>query len=623
MANKSGSFSKGVVWIILLLLIVGLGGFGISNFGGSAQSVGSVGDREISANDYFRGVQQEIRAMSAQTGQTLSFEQANQFSQFAFGAPLTDRVLTQLITTAALDGEVDRIGLSIGDEQLRDRLVNNPAFQGLDGAFDRETYRNALRQIGLNERDYETSIREDNARGMLQAAVIGGLVMPSQMVDSFVSYHGQRRNFSVIHRSAEDLSVQPPAPTEAELLAYYENNPAPYTAPPVKSITFAWITPDMLLDTIEVDEETLRSLYEERSAEFNSPERRLVERLVFSDMETASDAAERLTAGATDFDALVAERGLTLDDIDMGDVSIDELAVGAAAAVFTLEGPGITDVVQSALGPALFRVNAVLDSQTIPFEDARADLLDEHARDRARRVVDGMAEEVDNLLVGGATLEELAAETELELGQIEWSEGLDQGIAGYDDFRRIARAVDAEDFPELATLDDGGLFALRLDETRDERLKPFDEVRETVTEDWTKQEIQNLLLEQADALADQLRLGVTADELGLSAETFVDQTRDLFIEGVPRAFIAELFAAAEGEVRVFDAGDAVLIGQLAAVMPPDMENEDTRALQTALTDDLDQGLAQDIFIAFARDAEARAGLALNQAALNAVHAQIP
>lgn len=623
MALKSGSFSKGFVWIILLLLIVGLGGFGVSNFGGSVQSVASVGDRDVSANDYYRGVQQEMRVMSAQTGQTLTFEQANQFSQFAFGAPLTDRVLTQLITTTALNGEAERIGLSIGDERLRDQLMSNPSFQGLNGSFDREAYRIALRQIGMNERDFEASIREDTARGMLQAAVIGGLTMPSQMVESFIAYQGQKRAFSVVRRTAADLTAEPPAPTEAELLAYYEENPAPYTDPAVKNITYAWITPDMLLDTIEVDDETLRSIYEERSAEFNSPERRLVERLVFPTEEAAAEAAARLTSGETDFDGLVAERGLSLDDIDMGDVSVDDLSVGAAAAVFTLEGPGITGVEQSALGPALFRVNAVLDAQVIPFEEVREDLLNEYARDRARRLVDGMVEDIENLLAGGATLEELTAETELELGQIGWFDGLDEGITAYEDFRRVARNVSEDDFPEITALDDGGLFALRLDGTEEARLKPFDEVRDNVVTDWTEQEIQNLLLEQAEALADQLRLGVPPEDLGLVAETFEDQTRDTYIDGIPAAFIEELFSAAEGEVRVFDADGPVLIGQLHAVSAPDPEDEDISELRARLAESLDQGLVQDVFVAFARDIETSTGLSINQAALNAVHAQIP
>ena len=450
MATKSGSFSKGIVWIIILLLIVGLGGFGISNFGGSVQSIGAVGEREISTEDYYRAVQGEVRAMSAEVGQPLTLEQANQFAQFAYGAPLTDRVLTQLITTAALDGETDRIGLSIGDEQVREQVLALPTFQGLDGKFDRETYGEALLRNGLNEREYEDGIRDDTARTLLQAAILGGLNAPAAMSDPILNYVGQRRSFEFVRLDGGDLDAPLPEPSEADLNTYYTENEAAFTAPEQKRITYAWITPDMLIDEVEIDEDALRGLYEERSEEYNSPERRLVERLVFASPEEAAAAVERLTAGEIDFESLVTERGLSLADIDMGDVGQSDLNAEAGEAVFALEGAGITGVVNSDLGPALFRVNAVLDAQVTSFEDAREELLQEFASDRARRVIDAMVGDVEDLLAGGATLEELAEETDLELGQIDWSAGLDEGIASYAGFRDQANAITADDFPRSA-----------------------------------------------------------------------------------------------------------------------------------------------------------------------------
>ncbi len=49
---SKSSTSKTLVWILMAMLIFGLGGFGITNLGGSATSVGSVGDKEIDINNY-------------------------------------------------------------------------------------------------------------------------------------------------------------------------------------------------------------------------------------------------------------------------------------------------------------------------------------------------------------------------------------------------------------------------------------------------------------------------------------------------------------------------------------------------------------------------------------------
>ena len=55
MAKALRSKSTNVfVWILLLLLIVGLAGFGAGSFGGSFSTVGSVGDEKVTLKTYIR-----------------------------------------------------------------------------------------------------------------------------------------------------------------------------------------------------------------------------------------------------------------------------------------------------------------------------------------------------------------------------------------------------------------------------------------------------------------------------------------------------------------------------------------------------------------------------------------
>jgi hypothetical protein len=63
-----GKSSNIFVWILMGLLIVGLAGFGATNFGGTITSVGRVGDTEIEVNTYARALEQELRAIGAGSG---------------------------------------------------------------------------------------------------------------------------------------------------------------------------------------------------------------------------------------------------------------------------------------------------------------------------------------------------------------------------------------------------------------------------------------------------------------------------------------------------------------------------------------------------------------------------
>src|SRR6056300_254729 len=108
MAMRSKSMSRVFSYILLGFLFLGLAGFGAINLGGSVQSIGSVGDTDISVDRYARALQNELRATEAQFGTQLSLQQAQ-----AFG--ITDRVLSRVVVETALDSEAARITLSVDD----------------------------------------------------------------------------------------------------------------------------------------------------------------------------------------------------------------------------------------------------------------------------------------------------------------------------------------------------------------------------------------------------------------------------------------------------------------------------------------------------------------------------
>ncbi|WP_417525893.1 SurA N-terminal domain-containing protein [Marinovum sp.] len=609
---KGNSISKTFVWILMGLLFVGLAGFGATNLSGTVRSVGAVGDTPISVDDYARALQNEIRSAQAETGQALSFPQAQALQ-------IPQRVLGQLITTTAITHEADELGISVGDETVARELMDISAFQGASGRFDRDTYRFALENAGLNEAEFEQDLREETARALLQAAVVSGAPMPDTYVQTLLGFVGETRAFTWAALDDSALEEPVPAPTEDELTAFYQDNIATYTLPETRDITYAWLTPDMLLDTVEVDEETLRKAYDEQSDRFNQEERRLVERLVMADTEAAEAAIARIESGESDFETEVSNRGLALPDVDMGDVSRRDLGA-AAEAVFAAEVEDVVGPFSSDLGPAIFRVNGILPAQATSFEEAQPILREQLAQDRARRVIDSLITDIDDLLAGGATLEELAKETEMELGQINWTPQSDADIAGYDSFREAAAAADTEDFPEVAALGDGGIFALRLNAVNPPSPQPLDEVRDRVAQDWTRAETEKRLLARAEALASDLGEGRTFEGLGLEPTMVTGQTRSGQLPNLPSNTLQEVFALdAPGTLTLPHQGRAVII-RLDSITAPDFDSAENQVILQALEQQVDGSLANDMFEALARDIQTRVGISIDQQALNAVHA---
>ena len=608
--NNKGKNS--VMWVLMGLMVAGLGGYGVTNFGASVNAIGSVGGREVDLRDYARALNQEISAMSAQIGTPLTFPQAQQLG-------LTDKVRAQLFATAALEDEADDLGLSVGDAEVRRAVTSIQAFRGIDGSFDRDAYKLTLRQQGLTEAEFETRLRSESARGLLQRAVIGATGAPEGFVKALAAWTNETRDFTLAELIPADLDTAVEAPSEEALKTYYDAHPEAYTRPETRHITYVWLSPEMVQPEIQIDDATLRAAYDQRIDEFVVPEKRLVERLVFSSREEAEAAKARLDAGEASFEELTAERGLTLSDIDLGEMSKEDLGE-AGDAIFAMTEPGVAGPLPSDLGPALYAMNGILDAQETTFEEARDTLLPDLTIERARRTILERSEGIADVLAGGSTLEQVAQEMKMDLGQIDFSSETADGIAAYAEFREAAEAATADDFPQLVELDDGGIFAIRLDGIDPPAVRPLEEVREAAVADWTRDETKKRLLDKAAEIQATLDNGATLSSLGLVTTRFAGFARSGHLADLPGEIARRAFQIATGKAAVIDAAGRVFLVQLDAVNAADAADADAYAI--AVRPRIAQSLAGDMLDLFVTALETEKGITVDQAAINAVHAQM-
>ncbi|NEY91276.1 peptidylprolyl isomerase [Tabrizicola oligotrophica] len=603
-----------LVWVLLAMLIAGLGGFGVENFGGGASSVGQVGDTEITANDYAREVRNQVNALSRQFGTPISMADAR-----AMG--IDRQALAGLVNRAALDNEAARIGLSVGDAVVAAELGKIAAFRGLDGSFDRAAYGQTLKQNNTNEADFEATIRRDVARSLLTGAVAGGVLAPATLTDTVFGWAGEKRGLTLLVLDEAALDAPLPAPTEAEVKAHYDANIASYTRPEAKRLQYAALLPETLGATLEVPEDQVKAAYQARLDEFVIAEKRLVERLVFSDEAAAAEAKARLDQG-TPFEDLVKERGLTLDDIDMGDVTRAELAE-AGEAVFALQGPGVVGPLPSALGPALYRMNAVLAAQETTYDAARPELLKALQTEAAAKAIADKVEAIDDLLAGGATLEELAKEFGMELGTTDYAAGAtdNDAITGYAAFRKAADAVKEGDFAEAVLMDDGGLVALQMLETVPPAPVALDKITERVTAETRAAALAKALSAKAASLKAAVDGGAGLETQG--AVTSVEpKDRQAVLDNAPPAVLEAAFAMAQGEVRLIEDGGYVALVRLDSIAPADATSEDGEALRAAIVENVERDIATDISTLFTGAVSQAAGISLDQQMIDAVNTQM-
>jgi peptidyl-prolyl cis-trans isomerase D len=620
-AKKKSKISKFFFFFVLIMAVLAMVGFGLTGIFSQSitASVATVGKVDVSVDDYFRDIQNEISSVSQQLGTQLTIDQA-----LLFGLDRT--VLQRLVTQAAYEDEALRLGVSVGDETVRDALVANPGFQGLSGTFEKTVYEDAIRRSGMDTTQFEDLIRKDASQRLILTAVAAGAVLPPEASLAIFDYIGEMRAFTYARVGAANIAGAIPAPTEAELAAYYSANPDTFTQPLTRQITYVSLTPAMIADTLEIADERIAALYEARESEFNTPAKRFVDRIVLGTQAEAEEARRDLDAGGITFELLADSRGLALADIDLGDVTARDVGSAAAAILFASEEPGIYGPVETNIGPALFRVNAAISALNIPLDEVRDDLRRELAIEDAGYLIGDVANDVIDLIAAGASLEELAEETDIQLATIDLIEGETDGIAAYASFREEASAADIEEERDILYLEDGGIFALRVDGIIEAFVKPMADVQQAVLDGQQRAKSHEMMIARADSIVRAIGVsngGSLNDFAGsLVLESARQVTRTSTVPDLPPTLIEKVFALEVGGLTILEDVLGAVIIELTEMTPFDQADPRSIAVLKQVDAQQSQQVEQDLLLYFAAALVSAAEPTVNQTRIDTLHDQL-
>ncbi|QDL92760.1 hypothetical protein FDP22_13770 [Paroceanicella profunda] len=612
-----------VVWIILVLLIFGLAGFGISDMlrGGISNDIGHIGDQTITRTQYANAMNAQLQRLSQRAGRQITPTEARQYG-------IDRQVLAELARRAALDSEAEKLGIAADMATVQKRIAMIPEFQGPDGKFNAQQARLVLQQSNMKEDDLREDVASEVVQNILAASVASGISAPPGLLQTLFAWTYEKRGFTWVKLPANRFGDAPEAPDDATLQAWHDDHKADYTLPETRAVTYALLDPKALTASVDVPEDALRAEYDRRAAQYDIPERRSLSRLAFATTEDAAAARAKIDAGETTLTALAQDRGLTASDIDLGERSADQLDARARDAVFAPDAPGVVGPVDTDLGPALFEIDAILAPQHTSFEEARAEIHDAlAARDAASQATE-LATRVEDLVAGGATVEEIAQETPFELGTVEVpADGSGTGLAADATFRDTALKAAEKAESDLVETDDKRYFVLRVDSVTPETVQPLDAVRDRVLADWTAEQKRRSAHAAAQALADRITGGEAfsraAMSMGITPADAEPVTRNQSVAPLPASAITAVFDLAPNAVAVADDDTGSYVLQLRNVVSFDPSTPDAQAMLARAKTQLGQSMTEDVMQAYVAALEnAEDGLQVDMNAVDTVLSQM-
>lgn len=402
-----------IMQFVLFLLIVpsfvlfGVQGYNNMREGGDA--VAKVAGQEISQAEWDEAHRREVERLRAQLPN---------LDTKVFDSPEARLgTLERMVRDRVLAAAADKQNLLVGDQRVARELQNNQliaSLRGPDGKLDIARYRDLLSRQGLTPEMFENQVRADIAAQQVLGGITQSAFTPPAQANVALGSFFERREVRVARFPTQEYRSRV-SPTDAELQAFYQENPRLFQQPEQATIEYVVLDVGAMQSSTPVNEADLRTYYEQNASRITGQEeRRASHILVEVPKGAAAEAKQQARAKAEALleqvkknpdsfaevakknsqDAGSAAQGGDLDWFRPGTLAAKPLE----EAAFALKNKGdISGIVESDFG---FHIVRLTDIKAAPrqrsFEEVRAELEAQVKREQAQKRYAEAAETFSN-----------------------------------------------------------------------------------------------------------------------------------------------------------------------------------------------------------------------------------
>src|SRR5580692_4803760 len=192
-ASSQTWVGRSIMAVVMGLLVIAFGFWGIADVfrGFGANTLARVGSTEITPQQFQGAYQRQLVEMQEQQRRAITSEEARERG-------IDRQVLSRMLSDAALDQEAQRLGLGLPDSVIARQIMQDDAFKGPDGQFNRQTFESRLQDNGLTEQNYVAETRAAALRQQIVATLTDNLAAPRAMLEIINRYYHEIRNIDYI-----------------------------------------------------------------------------------------------------------------------------------------------------------------------------------------------------------------------------------------------------------------------------------------------------------------------------------------------------------------------------------------------------------------------------------------
>jgi len=563
-------------------------------------AVATVQGHEITSGDFRRTYQAQLQAYRSAYGGNMSDQLLKQLG-------IEQQILQQMVDERAALAEADRLGITVSDEEVRQRIFAMPAFQENGGFIGEARYEQLLRmqRPPMNHEEFEDNIRRSLAVEKLRGSLTDWLSVNDKELEQEYRRRNDKVKLAVVSFTADSFRTQVTA-TDAEVAGYFDAHKNDFKIPEKRKIRYLLIDIDGLRAKIIVPAADIEREYANNSAQYTTPEQVRASHVLLKTegkddaavKAKAEDLLKQAKAGA-DFaelatkhseDEASAKNGGDLDYFGRG-----RMVPEFDQVVFAMQPGTLSDVVKTQYGYHIIKLVDKKTATTRLLADVRQQLTDQLAYQRAQAQAADLSQTLEKQIAKPADLDTVAK-----------AQGLTVQESGF--FARDEPILGLGPSPEAANKAfemkpndvSGALRASRgfvfqtLVSKQDPYVPKVEEVKDRVREDVVKQKARDLSKQRAAEVAAKLKAAPdfekAAKAAGVEAKTteLIAQDAPIPDLGVAPAVEAAAFKLPVGAVSdaiATDNGTAVIkVIEKKEVTPEEWTSSKDRFREELLTD---------------------------------------
>lgn len=564
-------------------------------------AIARVEGEEITAGEFRRTYDAQLQAYRNAYGASMSEQILKQLG-------IDQQILQQMVDERAALAEADRLGIEVGDREVRQRILTTPAFLENGAFIGEQRYQQLLRmqRPPMTAAQFENSVRQQLTIEKLRAALTDWLSVTDKELEQEYRRRNDKVKLAVVAVPADNFRSQATA-SDADLASYFEAHKAEFKIPEKRKIRYLLVDVEALKAKTTIPPADIERAYNSNIEQYSTPEQVRASHILLKTegkdeaavKAKAEDVLKQAKAPGADFVALAKkyseDEGSAPNGGDLDYFGRGRMVPEFDAAAFAMESGQTSDLVKTQYGYHIIKVVDKKPGTTRTLAEVRQQLADQLAFERAQAQAADLADTLRDQISKPADLDTAAKARGLTVQESGFF-AREEPIFGLGSSpEAAARAFEMKTGEVAGPLRTARGFAFQtVTATQDAYAPKLDEVKDRVRDEVIKQKARDMAKQKAGQIAASLKTAAdfekAAKAAGFEAKTTDLITRDSPVPdlGISPAVEQVAFALPVGAVSdpvSTDMGTAVVkVVEKQEVTPTEWASNRDRFREELLTD---------------------------------------